>query len=279
MATNQFLPFATQSGAYVLTPSSYAALPGRLTGYPDGLLEKEDLNSAIRQGCFVAAAVSQFIADLQPTAVNDDGVIANYENVLKKGLRNFIPTDSYLLDTGAANAYVVAFAPVQTALVNGQQVAFLVGHSATGACTLDVGTGTHPLLRSDGSPINGGDLPAGTQATCRYDVPTTSWRLVSVVISQLGSLSGARYVSSNSSVAVGTYVTNSLGGSFNLTLPASPNTGDSITFIDLVNYCQVNNVTILRNGNTIMSVVDDLTIDIGNQQFTLWFNGTTWKLA
>jgi hypothetical protein len=78
---NQFYTFATGGGAYVLSNAAYLALAQRTSGYPTGLLPKEYLNSAIRQGSFVAAALSQWVADHAPAGnnVNDDGVVANWE--------------------------------------------------------------------------------------------------------------------------------------------------------------------------------------------------------
>lgn len=74
----QFLPFGLAGGAYVLSAAAYAALPARLSGYPAGLLPKESLNSAVRQGSFVAAALSQWASDTGGLDTLDDGNIANW---------------------------------------------------------------------------------------------------------------------------------------------------------------------------------------------------------
>lgn len=78
MPANQFLPFATAGGAFVLSNAAYTVLPARLSGYLPGLLTKEALNSAVRQGAFVAAALSQVVADESGLDVLDDGVVANW---------------------------------------------------------------------------------------------------------------------------------------------------------------------------------------------------------
>lgn len=78
MPVNQFLPFGTGVGAYVLNYAAYQALAARTSGYPTGLLLKENLNSAIRQGNFVASALSEWVMTINGTDVNDDGVIANW---------------------------------------------------------------------------------------------------------------------------------------------------------------------------------------------------------
>lgn len=78
-SVNQFYPFGTAGGSYTLTNAQYQALALRSTGFPAGIVLKENLNTALRQSSFVAAAWSQWIADTALVSVNDDGVIANYK--------------------------------------------------------------------------------------------------------------------------------------------------------------------------------------------------------
>jgi hypothetical protein len=79
-SSNQFQAFATGGGANVLTPAAWAALTSLLAnGFQTGTASSQQVNTAIRQATFVAAAISQAIADTLGAAVNDDGVIANYK--------------------------------------------------------------------------------------------------------------------------------------------------------------------------------------------------------
>ncbi len=279
MAANQFLPFATGSGAFVLTPAEYQALALRSSGWAPGLLTKENLNTALRQPGFVAAALSQIVADNQPSDVLDNGVVADWIARYKVGVRNLGATDVYLADTGTANAYVVAYSPVQAALVDGQLVVFKAANSNTGASTLDAGPGAVTLRRQDGGALQADDVPAGTIVTARYDATAVQWRLQSIVVSQLGVLGAANYITSTVTLTKGVYGMNSTSGAFTATLPLGPTTGDQITLVDLANQCAINPVTLARNGQTIEGIADDLDITISNCQFTIWFNGTTWKLV
>ncbi len=63
-----------------------------------------------------------------------------------------------------------------------------------------------------------------------------------------------------------------------VTLPASPNSGDAIHIIDGGGYFATNYVTLLRNGNTIMDVADDMIVDYNYASFGLSYNGSTWRV-
>jgi len=64
----------------------------------------------------------------------------------------------------------------------------------------------------------------------------------------------------------------------NVTLPANPNAGDAVHISDAGGNFASLNVTILRNGHTIMDLADDLLVDYNNASFGLSYNGTTWRV-
>lgn len=68
-------------------------------------------------------------------------------------------------------------------------------------------------------------------------------------------------------------------GSFNITLPASPAQGNSVTFSDATGSFGTNALSILRNGSTIMALAEDMSADIDKAAFTLVYSGTTWRIA
>ena len=88
---NQFVPWATQSGANVLTNAAYQSAAARLVGFAIGIVDPPTFNSILRQGTFVAAAVSQFVADYGPADVNDDGIISEYEASLVAAIKALVP--------------------------------------------------------------------------------------------------------------------------------------------------------------------------------------------
>lgn len=83
MPTNDFKPFATSPGANVLSQADYNALTALLTGWQSGVAKSTEVNKAMRQATFIAAAIAQFVADSSGQDVLDDGSIANFVTKLK----------------------------------------------------------------------------------------------------------------------------------------------------------------------------------------------------
>jgi hypothetical protein len=65
---------------------------------------------------------------------------------------------------------------------------------------------------------------------------------------------------------------------FTITLPATPSTGNNVYFQDAKGTFATNNLTIGRNGSTIMGVSEDMTVSINNQGFGLIYNGSDWRV-
>lgn len=64
--------------------------------------------------------------------------------------------------------------------------------------------------------------------------------------------------------------------SFNITLPANPLIGDRINFIDAAGNCATNKAVILRNGNKIANLAEDLDFDIKNASLGLIYTGSSY---
>ena len=71
---------------------------------------------------------------------------------------------------------------------------------------------------------------------------------------------------------------NTSGGSFTVTLPASPSTGDTIEFVDSHGTFQLNPLIIARNGKSIMGDAENLFAGADNAGFGLVYNGTEWRI-
>lgn len=83
MATNEFKPFATGSGANVTPQNEWETLPALLTGFSSGKASSAQVNKAIRQASFIASALAQFVSDNANLNVLDDGDIAGFTSKLK----------------------------------------------------------------------------------------------------------------------------------------------------------------------------------------------------
>lgn len=82
----------------------------------------------------------------------------------------------------------------------------------------------------------------------------------------------------NYSPAAGEYVyCDTTGGAFTITLPVAPSAGDAIT-IKSGPAAVTNALTIARNGKTIMSLAENMTVSSNNIEFTLVYDGATWGL-
>lgn len=77
---------------------------------------------------------------------------------------------SYAVDTGTANAYVIALSPTPAALTPGMEIRFKVLNTNTGASTLNVNSlGLVSIVHADGTALNANDLTAGQIAIGLYD--------------------------------------------------------------------------------------------------------------
>lgn len=84
---------------------------------------------------------------------------------------------------------------------------------------------------------------------------------------------------SNFNAAAGQrYGVNTTSNIVTATLPAAPSTGDAIYFADAGGAYSTNNLTVARNGNTIMGSASNLTVSTNNESFGLFYNGSTWRL-
>jgi microcystin-dependent protein len=94
----------------------------------------------------------------------------------------------YAIDTGTANAYIIAVNPPLTANADGRRVAFKATVSNTGASTLNAGGGATNLRRNDGTAMVSGDILAGAIYDCIYDASSNTFIMTTPVISQYAPL-------------------------------------------------------------------------------------------
>ena len=78
MAKNNFKPFATGAGANVMSQADWEALPALLSGFTAGKASSAQVNKAIRQASFIAAALAQYTANKSGLDVLDDGDVSGF---------------------------------------------------------------------------------------------------------------------------------------------------------------------------------------------------------
>ncbi|WP_407059284.1 hypothetical protein ACKZDW_02575 (plasmid) [Ralstonia syzygii subsp. celebesensis] len=168
---NDFLPFATASGANVVTQAQYAALAALSTGYQSGVAPSAQLNKTWRQSSIMAAVLAQFIADNTGQNATDDGTTATLEANLLAAIRSATKTSVILADTGTANAYTAVNVPPLTSSTwsDGVFQEVKIAHSNTGASTYAPdGLTAIPVYGLGLQPLQGGELFVGGTAVLMH---------------------------------------------------------------------------------------------------------------
>lgn len=116
------------------------------------------------------------------------GITPDHTNLaqLPEAIRRLIDAQSgnYALDTGAANAYVVALDPAIAAYADGMTVRVKVVNANTGAATLNAGGGVKSLATDDGGALAAGDIPAASVFTATYILSADKFYMNSMVQSE-----------------------------------------------------------------------------------------------
>ncbi len=127
----------------------------------------------------------------------------------------------------------------------------------------------------------GGQTFPGTQATLVSGTNIKTINGSSVLGSGDITIGGSGYtvkVTNYTAVAGDNILANTSGGSFTITLPASPTTGAVVNIIDADGTFNINALTVARNGNTIMSIAEDMYASTNGATFGLVYNGSTWRI-
>lgn len=131
------------------------------------------------------------------TTANAADVKAEFDNI-QTGFDK-LPTEAqlksgnlnYAVDSGAANAYVVAMPQTWTAYTAGWHLTFKVSNANTGASTINVdGLGVKSIKKTDGSALVAGDLVVGALVTLGYD--GTNFQVLSHVQGVVDAAENAR---------------------------------------------------------------------------------------
>ncbi|NBR88672.1 MAG: tail fiber domain-containing protein [Rhodobacteraceae bacterium] len=92
-----------------------------------------------------------------------------------------------------------------------------------------------------------------------------------------GTSPWSRKTTTYTAVAGDRLIADTSGGSFTITLPATPTTGNSVVFADGADWF-TNNLTVARNSSTIEGVADDFVLDIKGIEVEFVYDGTTWEV-
>lgn len=111
MPVNQFLPFATDEDANVMSQADYTALAARQAGFQAGVASSQQLNKTWRQASIISTAIAQFICDNQAEDVLDNGEIPTLVTQLESAIQSFLGGNSTLVLPGTTVLWCAPVVP------------------------------------------------------------------------------------------------------------------------------------------------------------------------
>ena len=172
------------------------------------------------------------------------------------------PDSSAFIDTAHAS---FALADIQAANFRGN----LVGNAST-ATSIAGGAASQINYQSASGTTAFISVPTVTDTYLKWNGTAFAWAAV-------GSSVYSKKTSNYTAVAGDLLIADTSGDAFTITLPATPTTGQAVTIIDGANW-KTTNLTIARNGSTIESLAEDLTVDIQGIRLDIVYDGATWEV-
>ncbi|NVM78914.1 hypothetical protein FHW83_004745 [Duganella sp. SG902] len=310
---NSAVTVQVSAGVTILTQAQYSApfivITGALTAnvsliFPRNIGKWDVINATTGNytvSCFATNGGGVVISPGVVDGIVCDGSDIKYE-AGDAATRAAVQKNSLVYATGGgtANAQTASFLPAVADLTDGMTLYYQASVANNAATTFAPnGLSPAPILGGFHLPLQGGEIVAGGKVALMWHAGLASWILTSSTGGgvQVGTASrayhavnlgtvqnliagaGPTYCNGARTLVAGqVYLVDSTGGTFTLTLP-TPTKGTIVTFIDVTNNWGTTNWTLGRNGKTIMGFSADLTIDLSDRQFSIWFNGNDWRLV
>lgn len=211
-----------------------------------------------------------------------------------------VSSANYAVDTGSVNAFFVTLNALVVSYADGMEVAFKALATSTGPATINVnGIGITPVVQPDGSALPSGAIVSGQIVTLRYNATTGAFQYSDSASASAASASANALIAANAAAAAAAsaalinttwqtksapytavqgdrLMVNTTAGAVSITLPAAPVAGVSqVLFKDYAGTFATNNLTILRNGNNIEGIAQDMTVSQNYRSFGLLFIDAT----
>lgn len=126
-------------------------------------------------------------------------------------------------------------------------------------------------VASGGTGVANPSLVQGTNVTITGTWPNQT-------VSALGGLIYTKVTANTTALDKQGILADTSAGSFTVTLPAAPSVGVQVTIADSAYTWATNNLTVARNGSTIVGVAQDMTLDLSGTEVKFVYNGTTWDM-
>ncbi len=169
MAKNDFKAFATDRNANVISQEEWEALPALLSGFTAGKASSAQVNKAIRQASFIAAALAQYTANKSGLDVLDDGDLNGF--ISKMGT-------AFGKDFQALDATLTALAGLAT---GENKLPYFTGNDTAAQTDLTsvgrdiIGKNTIADILTYLGLGEGSALPVGVPVPWPLETPPTGW--------------------------------------------------------------------------------------------------------
>ncbi|EOA8010652.1 tail fiber protein [Escherichia coli] len=169
MATNNFKPFATAANANVTAQADWESLPALLSGFTAGKASSAQVNKAIRQASFIAAALAQYTANKSGLDVLDDGDLNGFISKMGTAFRK---------DFQALDATLTALARLAT---GANKLPYFTGNDTAAQTDLTsvgrdiIGKNTIADILTYLGLGEGSALPVGVPVPWPSATPPTGW--------------------------------------------------------------------------------------------------------
>ncbi|WP_367168955.1 tail fiber protein [Escherichia coli] len=169
MAINNFKPFALDPNANVTSQADWEVLPALLSGFTAGKASSAQVNKAIRQASFIAAALAQYTANKSGLDVLDDGDLNGF--ISKMGT-------AFGKDFQALDATLSALAGLAT---GANKLPYFTGNDTAAQTDLTsvgrdiIGKNTIADILTYLGLGEGSALPVGVPVPWPLETPPTGW--------------------------------------------------------------------------------------------------------
>ncbi|EEW1714583.1 phage tail protein [Escherichia coli] len=169
MAINNFKPFALDPNANVTSQADWEALPALLSGFTAGKASSAQVNKAIRQASFIAAALAQYTANKSRLDVLDDGDLNGFISKMRTAFGK---------DFQALDATLSALAGLAT---GANKLPYFTGNDTAAQTDLTsvgrdiIGKGTIADILTYLGLGEGSALPVGVPVPWPSATPPTGW--------------------------------------------------------------------------------------------------------